>query len=236
MLSMTKVLTHTVTKLSLEKEYEEEIGQEYRYFEFVNTLRLISRELFTKVNPENGAQRIEALLQELRDKLFFFDFSSRFLNEEIRDADFYDDENTSAMSHLATVKELFATHLALLWMAGRTHSLHKGKPLESGQVDKLNYIQKKVRSLIAHRPLLELLQITTRYDGQHREYSVDELRKILASLDSASAGPGHDQRALAEIQQLYWSVHQYFLQKATIQTVAIDDGDYLFSLHQDEMQ
>ncbi len=45
-----------------EKDYVERIGQEYQYFEYVNTLRLISRELFTKVNPEKGAHRIDQLL------------------------------------------------------------------------------------------------------------------------------------------------------------------------------
>jgi hypothetical protein len=35
-----------------EKDYENNVAQEYRYFEFVNTIRLLSRELFTKVNPE----------------------------------------------------------------------------------------------------------------------------------------------------------------------------------------
>jgi hypothetical protein len=78
-----------------------EIGEEYEYFEFVNTIRLISRELFTKVNPESGAQRIDSLLQELRDKLLFFNerFCSRFLNEEVRNQEFYEDG--SALRHLA---------------------------------------------------------------------------------------------------------------------------------------
>jgi hypothetical protein len=37
-----------------DKDYENNVATEYRYFEFVNTLRLLSRELFTKVNPENN--------------------------------------------------------------------------------------------------------------------------------------------------------------------------------------
>jgi RNA polymerase-binding transcription factor DksA len=45
-----------------EKEYLDRIAQEHQYFEFVNTLRLLSRELFTKVNPEKGAHKIDLLL------------------------------------------------------------------------------------------------------------------------------------------------------------------------------
>lgn len=84
----------------------------------MNTIRLLSRELFTKVNPEsNGAYRIESILYELREKLFTFNehFTSRFLNTELRSADNF--EEWSALRHLATVKELFATHIVLLWMA-----------------------------------------------------------------------------------------------------------------------
>ena len=101
-----------------EKDYEHNIAQEYRYFEFVNTIRLLSRELFTKVNPEhNGAQRIESILHEMKELLFSFNehFRSRFLNNELRNADNFDE--WSALRHLATVKELFATHIALLWMS-----------------------------------------------------------------------------------------------------------------------
>ena len=79
----------------------ERISIEYQYFEFINTLRLLSREILTKVNPESGAHKVDTLLQELRDKLFFFNesFCSRFLNEEIRNSDFYEDG--SALRHLA---------------------------------------------------------------------------------------------------------------------------------------
>jgi hypothetical protein len=49
--------------------------------------------------------------------LFAFNenFTSRFLNTELRNADNFED--WSALRHLATVKELFATHIALLWMS-----------------------------------------------------------------------------------------------------------------------
>ena len=49
--------------------------------------------------------------------LFTFNenFTSRFLNTELRNGDNFED--WSALRHLATVKELFATHIALLWMS-----------------------------------------------------------------------------------------------------------------------
>lgn len=102
-----KTLLHSPRKVcfmlltSIENDYIERIGMEHQYFEFVNTIRLLSREIFTKVNPEKGTHKIYNLLQELRDKLFFFDesFCSRFLNEEIRNSQFYEDG--SALRHLA---------------------------------------------------------------------------------------------------------------------------------------
>jgi hypothetical protein len=100
-----------------EKDYIERIAEEHRYFEYVNTIRLLSREILTKVNPENGAHRIDNLLQELKDKLLGINpyFTSRFLSDELRTAEMYEDG--SALRHLATVKELFSTHICLLWMA-----------------------------------------------------------------------------------------------------------------------
>jgi len=101
----------------IEKDYVAHLETEHRYFEFVNTIRLLSRELFTQINTDdsNAAKNIDQVLLELRKKLLNYneEFSSRFLNEEIRSLDFYTEG--SALRHLATVKELFATHIALLW-------------------------------------------------------------------------------------------------------------------------
>lgn len=128
----------------------------------MNTLRLLSRELFTKVNPENGGHKIDLLLHELRDRLFFFNetFCSRFLNEEIRNSDFFD--NGSAMRHIATVKELFATHLALYWMAVKqTSGAFKGKNLGEDETFKVNFILKSVGSLLKHRAFIEQVVAVT---------------------------------------------------------------------------
>jgi hypothetical protein len=53
----------------------------------------------------------------MKELLFNYNeqFRSRFINTELRNADNFDE--WSALRHLATVKELFATHIALLWMS-----------------------------------------------------------------------------------------------------------------------
>lgn len=107
---------------------------------------MLSRELFTKVNPDsNGAYRIEAILYELREKLFTFNenFTSRFLNTELRSADNFDE--WSALRHLATVKELFATHLALLWMSVKhLNGTLKGSSQSKKELPIVRTIQKSV--------------------------------------------------------------------------------------------
>ena len=82
------------------------------------------------------------------------DFCSRFLNEELRSAEFYQDG--SALRHLATVKELFATHLALYWMTHKhLHGSLKGSRLGEDELNKLEFIRGTVKSLLIHRPFLE---------------------------------------------------------------------------------
>lgn len=107
---------------------------------------MLSRELFTKVNPDsNGAYRIEAILYELREKLFTFNenFTSRFLNTELRSADNFDE--WSALRHLATVKELFANHLALLWMSVKhLNGTLKGSSQSKKELPIVQTIQKSV--------------------------------------------------------------------------------------------
>ena len=107
---------------------------------------MLSRELFTKVNPDsNGAYRIEAILYELREKLFTFNenFTSRFLNTELRSGDNFDE--WSALRHLATVKELFATHLALLWMSVKhLNGTLKGSSQSKKELPIVRTIQKSV--------------------------------------------------------------------------------------------
>jgi len=95
-------------------------------------------------------------MQELRNKLLYFNegFCSRFLNEEIRNAEFY--EEGSALRHLATVKELFATHVALYWMAVKhTHGSLKGSRLGEDEQNKIEFVRSSVKSLLTHFPLLD---------------------------------------------------------------------------------
>jgi hypothetical protein len=106
----------------------------------VNTIRLLSRQLFTQINTEDGvaAKQIDDVLLEIRRKLLNYNenFSSRFLNEEVRSLEFY--EEGSALRHLATIKELFATHLALLWTAVKhLRGSLQDKTMSSSEVEKL---------------------------------------------------------------------------------------------------
>ena len=92
----------------------------------------------------------------MRDKLFFYNhtFSSRFLNEEIRNSEFYNDG--SALRHVATVKELFATHVCLLWASIKMkHGLLKGTDLSEDEMSKVNYLIKNIKSLINNKHFLE---------------------------------------------------------------------------------
>lgn len=72
LLSPRKVRSFELLTVTIEKDYENRIDAEYRYFEYVNTIRLLSRELFTQVNPDSGAaaSRIDSILSELKKKLF----------------------------------------------------------------------------------------------------------------------------------------------------------------------
>ena len=120
------------------------------------------------MNPEkNGASRIEAILYELREKLFTFNehFTSRFLNTELRSADNF--EEWSALRHLATVKELFATHIALLWMTVKQlNGTLKGRSQSNKEVSVLRTIQKSVTSLLNNKAFLEeIVRITSDVDN-----------------------------------------------------------------------
>lgn len=201
-----------------EKDYVERIGQEHQYFEYVNTLRLLSRELITRINPEKGgAHRIDSVLQELRNKLLYFnkDFCSRFLNEEIRNAEFY--EEGSALRHLATVKELFASHIALYWMAVKhTYGALRGSRLGEDEQNKIDFIRNSVKSLLTHQPFLaQLSAIANEIALQERAqpYSPVDLQSVLDTFETDNT-PAADVAKLQRLQKLYLLVHKYFMQKA----------------------
>lgn len=222
-----------------EKDYVERIAQEYRYFEFVNTIRLLSRELFTRINPEKGgAHRVDSVLQELRNKLLFFNesFCSRFLNEEIRNAEFYDEG--SALRHLATVKELFATHIALYWMAVKhTHGSLKGSRLSEDEQNKVEFVRSSVKSLLTHYDLLtQVATIANEIAAQERaqQYSAVDLQSVLDTFETDNS-PAADVAKLQRLQKVYLLVHKYFMQKAGNYDlpfeIAQQDGDngFLFN-------
>jgi START domain len=146
--------------------------------------------------------------------------------------------------YFSTVKELFATHLALLWMATKSQEggAHKGKNLSEDEHYKLKFLIKSVKSLVSHRPFLEQVHwITTQIEGQQkRTYKLQEIEHLLNNFNGANS-PAQDNRLLGELQDLYGQVHKYFMQKAGNYDLPYDlsqgdEGDYLFSKQVQEGQ
>lgn len=64
------------------------VRDEYEYFETTNIIRLISREAFTKINPEINPKKLYSLLEELIDTLFSnHKYPTRFISDEIRNSE-----------------------------------------------------------------------------------------------------------------------------------------------------
>lgn len=145
-------------------------------------------------------------------------------------------EDGSALRHMATIKELFATHLALLWMAVK-HQVGalRNRNLGEDEKFKLNFIVKSVKSLVTHQPLLEQLvriQRETEGLGEHEQpFEERELQRIMNSFEKDEK-PADDQQRLAQLQELYKRVHRYFMQKAgnyeVPEELAQADDDFLF--------
>lgn len=54
------------------------------YFDFVNGIRSMSREIMATLHPDFNMQKFYQLLEEIRDTLFTDrEFSARFIKEEI---------------------------------------------------------------------------------------------------------------------------------------------------------
>lgn len=71
-------------------------------------------------------------------------FTVRFLNEELRNSDIYTEGNE--LRRLATVKELFATHMYLYWAAQR-HLLRaqsSGNAYSEDEISKFTHIRRSV--------------------------------------------------------------------------------------------
>lgn len=199
-----KVSTPNSNNPNVEHEYISHVEAEYRYFEYVNTLRLLSRQLFTQINPdgdENAAKRIDEVLGELRKKLLNYNehFSSRFLNEEVRCLEFY--EEGSALRHLATVKELFATHIALLWMTVKhLRGSLQDKTLTSAEVEKLQFLEKTIKDLVSSEHLMnEILFLLDTEEGKQAKYTAKDLRTLLDSFEG-DRSPANDTQKLLRLQ------------------------------------
>jgi hypothetical protein len=66
------------------------VAKELDYFEFVNSLRQLSRRIFTDVDPEQEMHKFYKALEEIRDTFFTqAEFSARFFQEEILEESAY---------------------------------------------------------------------------------------------------------------------------------------------------
>ena len=100
-------------------------------------------------------KRIDDVLLELKKKLLNYNesYSSRFLNEEVRSIEFY--EEGSALRHLATIKELFASHLALLWMSVKhLRGSLQDKSMSPSEAEKLGFLEKTIKGLLSSDHLM----------------------------------------------------------------------------------
>ena len=211
---------------------------EYRYFEFVNTIRLLSRQLYTQINSEGGnaAQRIDDVLIELKKKLLNYNelYSSRFLNEEVRSLEFYEDG--SALRHLATIKELFASHLALLWMSVKhLRGSLQDKSMSPSEAEKLSFLEKTIKRLLSSERLMKEIRIIASDEddskNQVTKYSTVELRTLFDSFENDKT-PANDAQKLQKLQQVYAIIHEHFAEKAgnrgIIHELAEDENEILF--------
>ena len=211
---------------------------EYRYFEFVNTIRLLSRQLYTQINSEGGnaAQRIDDVLIELKKKLLNYNelYSSRFLNEEVRSLEFYEDG--SALRHLATIKELFASHLALLWMSVKhLRGSLQDKSMSPSEAEKLSFLEKTIKRLLSSERLMNEIRIIASDEddskNQVTKYSTVELRTLFDSFENDKT-PANDAQKLQKLQQVYAIIHEHFAEKAgnrgIIHELAEDENEILF--------
>ena len=156
------------------------------------------------------------------------------MNEELRSADFY--ESGSALRHLATIKELFATHLALLWMATKhTRGSLASKKANARELERLELIIKTVKSLVNCEHMMnEIKNIASDEDNSNNavtKYSVAELQKIFDTFESDTKG-ADDTAKLNRLQQVYFIIHEHFAEKAGnrgfIYELAEYENEYLF--------
>ena len=106
---------------------------------------MTSRRIMTHVNPEKQVKKFYTLLNELKEIYFSnYQFSARFLEEEIRDAQIF--AEGSETRRMATVKELFTTHFIFYWMAIKFSSTN-----DRGEQEKYKSIIRKVGGLLRNQ-------------------------------------------------------------------------------------
>lgn len=144
------------------------------------------------------------------------EFSSRFLNEEVRSLDFYSDG--SALRHLATIKELFASHIALLWTSVKhlSGSL-QDKTMSNSDIEKLEFLQRTIKGLLSSEHLVQEIKNVARDEDDPNnyvaKYSLNELRALFDSFEGDRT-PANDTLKLQKLQHVYAVLHEHFAEKA----------------------
>lgn len=152
------------------------------------------------------------------------------MNEEVRNLEFY--EEGSALRHLATIKELFATHLALLWMSVSTLDASE-KRLTPSQKEKLVFLQKTIKGLISSQHLLSeiCLIVNNREDNQGRKTTNADLKAAFDTFEQDKS-PSQICQKVQTLQELYLVIHYHFAEKAgnrgIIHELGNDSNEVLF--------
>ena len=203
----------------IEAEYERQLKFDTNYYGNVNRLRQISRELFTEARMAADTRgRVDELLEDARDTLFFHggdNFASNFINNEVRNADMY--EEGSELRRLATVKELFATHLCLYWMATKelSRSGTSDNNLTQEEVEKLRYIIRSVKSLISNRHLLEHISEMNTIIAENeklRGLTSEDLKHVLVLIEPLQTDEDFDAK-FKDLVHLYELLSKFFMHK-----------------------
>ncbi|CDW87073.1 UNKNOWN [Stylonychia lemnae] len=216
------------------KEYEENVKKEFVYFEFINVIRNYSRRLMVRTDMDTQQKKFHYILDEMRDILFQNPkFCVRFLNEEIRNSDIYIEG--SEFRRLATVKEIFGTHLALLWMSVknlRRAQLHG--EYSDDDLAKLQSIRKSVLTLTSNHHvitnIMELVNFVLNQDHQ-RLYTFEEVEQILNNFD-CDFNSQTAVKKIKQVQTLYSAMQLFFQRKAGVKKLRKEeesDDDYIGS-------
>lgn len=157
-------------------------------------------------------------MDEIKDTLFSNNtFLTRFVNEEVRNSDIY--AEGSEVRRLATLKELFATHLSLLWMSVKTlRAAHGSDEYTEEQKDKLTQIADNVKSLTSNNSLIaQIMDLANSVleSDNGTLYNFEQIEDLLNNFENDTT-TADDELRLKNVQRLYSVIQTYFMRKAGV--------------------